>query len=164
MFKEYDDIKDITGVEESVCACKVCIETCKICPCLGTPTDILNIVKAGHQDHLVFTKWAAGIKQGIPVISMIQPYYDVSRGCCTFLDVNQKNCTLHDAGLKPTEGKLSNHALGFLGVKMGVNLPIAHAVALTWQDENNVPVIMEIVNELKAQKEAAAGNEPNQST
>lgn len=150
--QEYEEIKLITGVEESVCACKECAQQCKTQVCLGTPTDILNLVKAGFKGQLALSKWAAGIKQGMPVISMMQPYYDVNRGCCTFMDESQKKCTLHNLGLKPTEGKLSHHTLGSLKVKVGNNLPVNHAVALTWTDEANLPVVMEIVNELKSQE------------
>lgn len=150
---EYEDIQEITGTKPSECACKDCVQLCKISPCIGTPTDILNIMKAGHGDQLVYTKWAAGIKQGIPVISMIQPYYDIERECCSFLDLSQKKCLLHAEGLKPTEGKLAHHSMGHLGVKMGVYLPIAHAVALTWTEDKNMPVVMEMVNTLKELKE-----------
>lgn len=160
MFSELDDIKNVTQTEVNACECKECIQMCKNSPCLGTPADILNLMKAGHGKRLVYTKWAAGIKQGFPVIPMIQPFYDGTRGCCTFLDQSQKKCTLHDAGLKPTEGKLANHIHGELGVKMGINLPIAHAVALTWTEPKNEPVIMEMVEVLAEQKNPVP-NKPN---
>lgn len=149
MFTELDDIKQITQTEESVCECKTCINMCHISPCIGTPSDILAIMKAGYDSALVMTKWAAGVKQGIPPITMIQPYYDGGRGCCVFMDETKKKCILHDEGLKPTEGRLQNHALGNLGVKMGINLPVGHAVALTWTDDKNMPIVMEMVNTLK---------------
>lgn len=151
MDNELAEIKEITGTDVNVCACKECINQCKTAPCLGTPSDILKIIAAGYKNQIAFTKWGAGIKQNIPPITMLQPYFDIERGCCTFLDENKKNCTLHDAGLKPTEGKLSHHSYGELGVKMGINLPIAHAVALTWVEDHNMPVVTEILNELRDQ-------------
>ncbi len=149
---ELEEIKEITGTEENVCACKECRQQCKTQVCLGTPSDILALVKAGFGDHIAVSKWAVGIHQGIPVIPMLASYYDIERECCTFLDESQKNCTLHDLNLKPTEGRLSSHSIDAVKGKIGGLLPLSHAVALTWTDQNNVSVVQEILAELQSRK------------
>ena len=117
---------------ENECSCPACQKMCKTSPCLGTPADILNIIMAGHGKGLSRTSWATGVVVGVhdSVVDMIQPRME-DHGCA-FLDCNNL-CTLHDLGLKPTEGKMAHHA-----EKMHDSFKdtINYQVAMTWIDEN----------------------------
>lgn len=156
--KELSDLQDITGAEVNECKCNTCQQMCMRQPCIGTPTDILNIIKAGKIKYVAFTLWNGGAKHGIPPIKMVQPIYDTRIGKCVFLD-HHKQCTLHDAGLKPTEGKLQpcdtqvtiKSMLTDFRTKPTMSIPLA--VALTWQDPANMPVFMEIINTIAEYKE-----------
>lgn len=119
---------------ENECSCPTCQKMCKKCPCLGTPEDILKIIMAGYGDKLSRTSWGTGIASGEhdSIVEMIQPRMD--KDGCAFLD-NKNLCTLHDLGLKPTEGKLANHADKiFNSFRDTVN----YKVAMTWIDENGI--------------------------
>jgi len=119
---------------ENACSCPTCQKMCKTCPCLGTPEDILNIIIAGHGDKLAFTLWGTGLISGEhdSIVEMIQPRMD--KNGCAFLD-DKNLCTLHDLGLKPTEGKLANHADKIV---ISFKDTISYKVAMTWIDENGV--------------------------
>ena len=142
-----EELKEITGTTENVCNCKTCVNMCTT-PCLGTPADILKIVKAGYHKNLAFTVWAAGVLKGVNPIKMIQPIMDSRKGSCTFLDENN-DCALHAIGIKPTEGRLASCKT--TDMQTPLHLSLNTAVALTWIEPEAAPVLMEIVNELKAQ-------------
>ena len=81
-----------------------------------------------------------------PVV-MVQPINDGE--WCTFF--HNGLCELHDKGLKPTEGKLSHHS-----IKVDNWTPrksISWNVAKEWENEDNAPVIKEIIQELEKQKQ-----------
>lgn len=103
---QFDFVRQKSGFEPSQCACKSCQSMCKHTPCMGTPEDTANLIKAGYANRLAKTLWAAGAMHGIPPVEMLQPRYDEASGACTFL-TDAGLCELHDAGLKPTEGKLA---------------------------------------------------------
>ena len=67
-------------------------------------------------------------------------------GFCTFF----KNglCTIHDAGLKPTEGKLSHHSTKIDNFK--VNKSISWQIAKEWIDPKNNATIQRIKEKLNA--------------
>lgn len=152
---ELEDIKEMTATNVNSCQCNKCKGACKVTPCMGTPKDILNLVKAGFSKNLAPTTWLAGVPKGIGPIQMIQPLYDHRKQACTFLEPNG-NCALHKLGLKPTEGKLSSCQPPVItgDIKLSLNV----GVALTWVDKDNGPVLMEIINELQNLK-----NPPPQS-
>lgn len=122
--------------EPTECACDACKQMCKHQPCLGTPKDILRIIKAGHASKLALSTWMTGLVTGtcdIPV-DMIQPLQ--TENGCAFLDSNGL-CTLHESGLKPTEGKLAHHSdsqTEFQSFKDTAN----YKVAMTWLDEKGL--------------------------
>lgn len=125
-------------IKESVCACSTCKSMCKRQPCIGTPEDIVKIIQAGHSSKLAFTVWGVGLatKTYDKPIEMIQPL-QLDNGYCAFLDENEL-CSLHEAGLKPTEGKLAHHSLGIYYGNFKETPPFK--VAMTWVDdkgENN---------------------------
>lgn len=119
---------------ENECSCPTCQKMCKTCPCLGTPEDIVKIIIAGHGDKLAPTSWGTGIVSGEhdSIVDMIQPL--MTENGCAFLD-NKNLCTLHDLGLKPTEGKLANHADEIVN---SFRDTVNYKIAMTWIDENGI--------------------------
>lgn len=122
-------------MEETACTCDTCKSMCLKQPCLGTPEDIAKLFEAGHNSKLARSVWMVGLVTGTVdrPIDMIQPLADET-GKCSFLDDNGL-CTLHDSGLKPTEGKLSHHTDGenFTG---DFRDTINYKVAMSWVDIN----------------------------
>ena len=52
-----------TGRKPIQCKCKQCQQQCHA-PCLGTPQDILKLIKAGYADRLEWTDWIGGVIMG----------------------------------------------------------------------------------------------------
>lgn len=134
---EYLRIIQATKSTPNNCACEKCAAMCSKSPCLGTPSDILRLLKEGHIDKLRATGWALGLFVGLPVISMVQLIQQKDGSCIMF---DGTLCRLHHKGIKPTEGVLTRH---------GNNMPLAlHSlpvvVALTWCDPANSEIIAEI--------------------
>lgn len=136
-----------TGRKPIQCKCEKCKQQCHT-PCLGTPHDILKLIKAGYADRLAWTDWEAGMLVGCTdhPIGMLQAKFDGD--WCTFY--HDGLCELHDKGLKPTEGKLSHHSTQI--VNWTPKKSIAWNVAKEWEDEDNAPILEEILEELKKQK------------
>ena len=135
-----------TGRKPVECRCKLCQAQCRATSCLGTPQDILKIVKAGYADRIVVSEWAAGIIMGVTkkTIYMFQPRFTEEEGCTFFHD---GLCELHDKGLKPTEGRLSHHTQridNFVKSKS-----ISWNVAQEWMEPRNRKVVQEIAEILK---------------
>lgn len=132
-----------TGRRPSVCRCAACQAQCRT-PCLGTPQDILRLIHAGYRDRLSPTIWGVGLMLNkIPyAVPMIQARREGSR--CTFF--HDGLCELHDAGLKPTEGKLSHHTITRENLKFGRSL--SWNVAREWIDKRNDAVIAEIIRQM----------------
>ena len=130
-----------TGRKPRECKCQKCKQQCKT-PCLGTPEDILRLIKAGYKERLAITHWWVGIARGkldFPVI-MIQARQE-ENGYCTFF--RDGLCELHDLGLKPTEGRLSHHSITKENFKFGKSL--SWNVAKEWMDMRNGEIVEEII-------------------
>ena len=95
-------------VKESECSCSKCASMCKNSPCLATPNDIVKLIEAGYVGNLRPTTWAAGMAIGaIPFpIEMIQLETKTDGSCVFFKD---SLCSIHNTGLKPTAGKISDN-------------------------------------------------------
>ena len=133
-----------TGRKPIECKCQKCKQQCKT-PCLGTPEDILRLIKAGYKDRLAITHWWVGIARGkldFPVI-MIQARQE-ENGYCTFF--RDGLCELHDLGLKPTEGRLSHHSITKENFKFGKSL--SWNVAKEWMDMRNGEIVEEIIRHM----------------
>jgi hypothetical protein len=137
-------IMEKSGRKPTECQCEKCKSQCKT-PCLGTPQDILRLIKAGHGDKLAITDWAVGLALGeIPFpIKMVQAV-KTDKGCVFFKD---GMCELHASGLKPTEGKLSHHTLQ--EENMNFQKSLTWNVAKEWFNTGNIPVIIEILLRLQ---------------
>lgn len=138
-----------SGRKPMACSCEKCKSQCHT-PCLGTPEDILNIIKAGYADRLAVTEWAAGILMGVcdDIVPMVQP--TIVNGWCTFY--HDGLCELHESGLKPTEGKLSHHSIridNFVPKKS-----LSWLVAKEWLSANarTLQDIVDGMNEVNLQK------------
>lgn len=133
-----------TGRRPIECKCQKCKQQCRT-PCLGTPEDILRLIKAGYKERLAITHWWVGIARGkldFPVI-MIQARQE-ENGYCTFF--HDGLCELHDLGLKPTEGRLSHHSITKENFKFGKSL--SWNVAKEWMDMRNGEIVEEIIRHM----------------
>ena len=133
-----------TGRRPIECKCQKCKQQCKT-PCLGTPEDILRLIKAGYKERLAITHWWVGIARGkldFPVI-MIQARQE-ENGYCTFF--HDGLCELHDLGLKPTEGRLSHHSITKENFKFGKSL--SRYVAKEWMDRRNGEIVEENIRHM----------------
>ena len=133
-----------TGRKPIECKCQKCKQQCKT-PCLGTPEDILRLIKAGYKERLAITHWWVGIARGkldFPVI-MIQARQE-ENGYCTFF--HDGLCELHDLGLKHTEGRLSHHSITKENFKFGKSL--SWNVAKEWMDMRNGEIVEEIIRHM----------------
>ena len=128
-------------MQESVCACDACKKMCKTQPCIGTPEDIYKIVDAGFGEKLCPTTWLTGMATGTyhRPVRMLQPKA-LEDGSCAFLDENNM-CTLHDLGLKPTEGRQSLHSDRLKSIKE-FKESANYLTAMSWIDKNgyNEPI------------------------
>ena len=133
-----------TGRRPIECKCQKCKQQCRT-PCLGTPEDILRLIKAGYKERLAITHWWVGIARGkldFPVI-MIQARQE-ENGYCTFF--HDGLCELHDLGLKHTEGRLSHHSITKENFKFGKSL--SWNVAKEWMDMRNGEIVEEIIRHM----------------
>ena len=139
-------VMEKTGRRPTECKCQLCKMQCHT-PCLGTPHDILRLIKAGYASRLAVTDWAAGIIFGVidRPVTMVQAKQigdgdtDPDAHCTFFKD---GLCELHDKGLKPTDGRLSHHSHKIDNFKR--NRSISWAVVQEWLDPDNLPVIGEL--------------------
>ena len=134
-----------TGRKPVQCKCSLCKQQCHT-PCLGTPQDILRLIEAGYKDRLVATEWCVGIIMGVTnmAVSMIQSKQEGE--WCTFY--KDGLCELHEAGLKPTEGRLSHHSIRIDNFKPSKS--IAWNVAKEWLNEENVEYIVKICDAMSS--------------
>lgn len=129
-----------TGRVITACRCQQCKSQCRT-PCLGTPDDIIRLIQAGYADKLSLTAWMVGIrlnKLDFP-IPMVQARM-TENGCIFFKD---GLCELHDLGLKPTEGKLSNHTIRLDNYIFEMSL--TWNVAREWIKIDNIEKIVRII-------------------
>ena len=108
-----------TGRKVVECRCAACRAQCRT-PCLGTPEDILRILKAGYKERLSPTLWGVGLVLGrLPyAVPMVQARQ--ADGYCTFF-----------------------HTITRENFKFGHSL--SWNVAREWLDKRNAAFIDEIV-------------------
>ena len=139
MATELELIEKKTNLKSCTCSCDKCVTMCRTAVCIGTPLDIAKIILAGHIDKLVMTLWGAGSKYGIhDKIDMIQLVFDSEKKQCCMLNENNL-CNLHDAGIKPSEGKMADCSRSVVTEN---EIPPALVVAWSWRVEENYPLIM----------------------
>lgn len=111
-------VEELLRNEPPACSCKTCRMNCLI-PCWGTPDQMRRIMDAGYADRL-----SPDVVLSDHAVWMLQPaakgyegknapltaFEHADAGGCTFWDLDgQMLCALHDAGLKPLEGRMSHH-------------------------------------------------------
>jgi hypothetical protein len=97
--------------------CTGCIKGVKMCidrPCWGTPQEIKAIIDAGYGDKLMQDYWSGelnGFDSPLVIGPAIvgheggnAPFWPTGR--CALL-TEDRLCSLHDAGLKPSEGAVA---------------------------------------------------------
>jgi hypothetical protein len=136
----YQKIIRKTGRKPIECKCHLCRMQCKT-PCLGTPEDIEKLIDTGYGNKLALTEWAVGLVMGIisysiPMIQAIQ----TEKGCI-FLENGL--CSIHEKGLKQTEGKLSHHSTRLDNFKFSKS--ISWNVAKEWIDQKNIEIIKRVL-------------------
>lgn len=99
---------------ETECDCEKCRIMCHA-PCCGTPEDLEKIIDAGYGARLMYDDIIThknDVKMLKPALKGHEgeraPWETASKDGCTFW--NNGKCDLHSLGLKPTQGKLANHA------------------------------------------------------
>lgn len=145
METEFQKIIRKTGRKPSNCKCGTCQEQCETHQCLGTPADIEKIIDAGHREKIKPTKWGVAnfIVNG-DMIPMFQAEFIPDHGCVFYED---GLCTLHEVGLKPTEGKLSHHTIKDDNYNRRKHL--AYNIAKTWDDPANTETIKRIIDKMQ---------------
>ena len=129
-----------SGRKPTNCKCQECKNQCRT-PCLGTPQDIMRIIDAGYGDKVMPTQWFVGVVLGklsypIPMVQAIQ----ADNGWCIFH--KDGLCELHNLSLKPTEGKLSHHAVKQENYVFKKGL--AYNVAKEWLSSDNQELVEKI--------------------
>ncbi len=134
----FQKISRKTGRKQTFCKCTACKRQCQT-PCMGTPQDIEAIIDAGHGDKIFPTVWGAGVMMGVSGPVLVYAADRISTGCIFFKD---GLCTLHDAGLKPTEGKLSHHSVRL--DNFDPKKSVSWAVVKEWLNPDNAEVVKRI--------------------
>ena len=96
-------------MQEYVCQCPSCRELCERVPCMGTPKEIAAIIAKGyaHRNQLVISS-ANDPSLDFKVVKPRGDHpTDPTKGTCVFY--KNGKCGLHDAGLKPVEGRVAIH-------------------------------------------------------
>lgn len=143
MESTFEKIIRKSGKKPVACKCEQCKNQCRTCPCLGTPADIEKIIDAGYGNKIFLTTWAAGILMRVTDKPVMMYQAEMTKEGCAFLQNGL--CSLHDLGLKPTEGRLSHHTQEAI-VPASKNLP--WIVAKEWLDPQNAETILRIHQKL----------------
>lgn len=142
------------GTKES-CTCTVCVAMCCRRPCFPTPEDAVSLITAGLADRLMVDWYIPKIDGDswellTPAIKGHEnsdaPFWPVGR--CTFL--KDDRCELHEAGLKPTEGKEC-----WCGSDAEKDIKLHHEIAATWNSIEG----LEIVRAWRGRLEPIVGKE-----
>lgn len=116
-------------MKPATCSCGDCRSMCEHSTCLPTPDEARALIRAGHGARLATYAFAPDPSK----LRFVGPAVRGSEGgrglahtrggACTFYADGK--CSLHDAGLKPLEGRLALHDRPWLPVRMHV--------AATWK-------------------------------
>ena len=116
MTRRFRTIDEMLEREPPTCTCDRCKHCCLI-PCWGTPEQVRAIIDAGFGDRLSVTfdlgkrvVWILIPADKARAGQYAPPFSSMSAevGGCTFWD-SEGLCHLHNAGLKPAEGRLAHH-------------------------------------------------------
>ena len=106
-------------MKETTCSCAECRQMCERSCCLPTPDEARALIRAGHGARLSRYSFPAGRVIGPSPAGMEgADLTDTNHGACTFYRGGL--CELHDAGLKPLEGRLAGHGKPWLPIRQHV--------------------------------------------
>lgn len=121
------------------CTCDKCQALCRR-PCWPTPAEARQLVTAGHGPQLMLAWWSRPAEPGgeililSPAVPGHQGFYapapedwecdEADRHC--IMQTPEGLCRLHDAGLKPLEGRLASGCAPYQGRR------VRHAIAALW--------------------------------
>lgn len=127
------------------CNCETCKNMCRR-PCWPTPEDAKRLIDSGYAEKLMLDKWIGGFDdsgEDVFLLCPANPGYETSfapitrlHSGCTFFD--NGNCTLHDLGLKPTEGKAAHHSF-----TASQSNELHESVARTWDNPDAQRIVEE---------------------
>jgi hypothetical protein len=101
------------------CQCEKCQSMCANSTCWPTPDEARALIRAGYADRLARYETLAGDRViGPAPVDHDGSILSMSTRQCTFY--RSGLCELHDAGLKPLEGRLAHHDRHPLPVRMRV--------------------------------------------
>ena len=89
-------------IKPNSCSCDSCKKMCNNSPCFPTPDEAQKLIDEGHADKLHMVVWPV---MGVHAAITPKP---AANGHCIFQD-DAGLCTLHEAGLKPLEGRMAHH-------------------------------------------------------
>lgn len=90
--------------KECSCSCNTCKQMCMISACFPTPDEVENLIRLGYKDKLTPTIWVdIKTKRSYYLVAPVQ-----TPSGCVFL-TRDGLCQLHEARLKPLEGRLAIH-------------------------------------------------------
>ena len=92
----------IQVMKESICSCQRCVQACKNSPCFPSPSEAMQLGMT-YGNKMAYTKYIDQ-ETGRHTI-LLAPLLE--KDGCVFLRNNL--CQLHDLGLKPVEGRITNH-------------------------------------------------------
>lgn len=140
--------------ESEPCSCHVCVDYCKR-PCWPIPAEALRLIDAGYANRLMADAWIAeegpiwllcGANPGYEgknasgldgymnmmfgLLEMLAGTTPLNSGC---IFLRNGLCELHDAGLKPFEGRVAHHSRD--------SGDIHEAVAAAWNNDEGRAII-----------------------
>ena len=91
---------------ENTCSCNACKNMCIVSPCFPTPQEVIDLEDAGLEDKLAFTIYInPHTLEPYPLVApKSHTIVENVINRCVFLS-EQGLCKLHDAYLKPEEGR-----------------------------------------------------------
>ncbi len=127
-------------INESECSCEICKSMCRR-PCWGTPQEIRKLINSGYGDRLYIDYWARN-ERDIEILcgalkgheGQRAPFIPSSKQGCTFW--KEGLCQLHDAKLKPAEGRHAHHS-----TCMNEDSSIHEAIADMWDTKEGRKIV-----------------------
>lgn len=143
-------------IDSPPCSCSTCQSMCKR-PCWPTPSEVLKLIEAGHAHKLMLDYWVGNFgpekysfdtmvvcpanpgKESISIadggIFSFFDFFGDSGGICSGCVFQVEGlCSLHDAHLKPAEGRVAH-----CQVK---NTDLHEQVARTWDTDEGRAVVI----------------------
>lgn len=126
---------DFFPEESPPCTCDRCKELCRR-PCWPTPTEVEHLLAAGYGQHLMLAWWEGSQAQGgytmvvCPALQGYSGFYapdpeDWPQAHC-IMQTPEGLCHLHEARLKPLEGRLASACSPYPGAR------VRRALAALW--------------------------------